>query len=198
MLKSGGVLVSTLTPPSPEIATAHRATGKRYTTAESGSELAEIGKLIDEGKVKPHIAKTFRLEEAGEAQKFLETQRPAGKVVLAVGSVRSGGLQAADRSAWRACPEPRRRADPPQGIDICIIMLWFIVVMIDSVPTISNVTISRPKASASTLLVLSGPVVMCRKKTRWTPICAIASTDSAIGMLGARSGRARPTKTPRW
>ena len=46
---------------------------------------------------------------------------------------------------------------------------------------------STPKASARTLLVLSGPVVTCRKNTRCTPICAMASTASAIGMLGVQT-----------
>ena len=59
--------------------------------------------------------------------------------------------------------------------------------MIHSEPAISSNTISTPKASARTLLVLSGPVVMWRKKTRCTPICAIASTTSAIGMLGCQT-----------
>ncbi len=59
--------------------------------------------------------------------------------------------------------------------------------MIQSEPNTSSITMSRPKASAMTLLTLSGPEVMCRKKTRCTPICAIASTESAIGMLGCQT-----------
>ena len=38
--------------------------------------------------------------------------------------------------------------------------------MIQSDPTIRRKTIKTPNASASTLLTLSGPVVMCRKKTQ--------------------------------
>jgi len=38
--------------------------------------------------------------------------------------------------------------------------------MIHSDPPTTKVTMSTPNASASTLLVLSGPVVMCRKNTR--------------------------------
>ena len=56
--------------------------------------------------------------------------------------------------------------------------------MIQSEPAITSATIRTPNASASTLLVLSGAVLMCRKKTRCTPICAIASTISATGMPG--------------
>ena len=50
----------------------------------------------------------------------------------------------------------------PDGIS----MLSFISAMIHIVPTTTTNTMSRPKASASTLFVLSGPVVMCRKNTR--------------------------------
>src|SRR5665213_951989 len=48
------------------------------------------------------------------------------------------------------------------------IMLWFRFAMIHSEPAISRKTMSTPKASASTLLVLSGPVVMWRKNTMYT------------------------------
>ena len=50
--------------------------------------------------------------------------------------------------------------------------------MIHSVPPTTRVTISTPKASANELLALSGPLLICRKNTRCTPICAIASTAS--------------------
>lgn len=46
------------------------------------------------------------------------------------------------------------------------IKLSFRFVMIQSDPTTTRKTMSMPNASASTLLVLSDPVVMCRKKTR--------------------------------
>ena len=66
--------------------------------------------------------------------------------------------------------------------------------MIQSEPVRSSSTISTPKASAMTLLTLSGPVVMWRKKTRWTPICAIARTTSATGMLGSQTSVVRAMK----
>ena len=64
-------------------------------------------------------------------------------------------------------------AFPPRGypIGICIgPIFWFRLYMIQSDPTIRRKTIKTPKASARTLFTLSGPVVMCRKKTRCTPI----------------------------
>jgi len=38
--------------------------------------------------------------------------------------------------------------------------------VIQSDPAVTRVTMSMPKANASTLLGLSGPVAMCRKQTR--------------------------------
>ena len=84
VLKRGGVLVSTLTEPSQDDAAARGARGLRYTVTESGADLATIGELIDAGKVKPVITKTYQLKEAAAAERFLEQEHPAGKVVLSV------------------------------------------------------------------------------------------------------------------
>ena len=43
-----------------------------------------ISKLIDSGRVKPVITKTYQLKEAAIAQQFLEHKHPPGKVVLVV------------------------------------------------------------------------------------------------------------------
>jgi NADPH:quinone reductase-like Zn-dependent oxidoreductase len=84
VLKRGGVLVSTLNEPSQENAAAAGARGMRYTVRESGEDLAAIVELIDAGKIKPFVAKTYQLQEAAAAQQFLEHEHPAGKVVLSI------------------------------------------------------------------------------------------------------------------
>jgi NADPH:quinone reductase-like Zn-dependent oxidoreductase len=84
VLREGGVLVSTLTEPSQEQAAKHGVRGLRYTAKESGEDLAQIGRLIDAGKVRPVIARIFELSEAAAAQQFLEREHPAGKVTLLV------------------------------------------------------------------------------------------------------------------
>ena len=48
-------------------------------------------------------------------------------------------------------------------------MLPLRLAMIQTEPVMTRKTISTPKASARILLVLSGPLPRCRKKTRWTP-----------------------------
>lgn len=82
VLKRGGTLVSTLTQPSAEKAKAHGVRGVRYTAQPQGTELADIGKLVGEGKVKITVSKTFPLSEARAAQDFLQNEHVRGKVVL--------------------------------------------------------------------------------------------------------------------
>ncbi|HEY6455869.1 MAG TPA: NADP-dependent oxidoreductase [Steroidobacteraceae bacterium] len=84
VLKKGGVLVSSLNEPSKEKAAARGARGLRYTVTESGADLAAIGELIDAGKVKPVVTRTYPLKEAAAAERFLEHEHPAGKIVLSV------------------------------------------------------------------------------------------------------------------
>ncbi|MDB5396908.1 MAG: Alcohol dehydrogenase zinc-binding domain protein [Rhodospirillales bacterium] len=84
VLKKGGILVSTLTPPPPEKAAKYGVRGMRYTVKESGAELAEIAALIDAGKVVPHVARTYPLNEAAAAHEFLEKGSITGKIVLVV------------------------------------------------------------------------------------------------------------------
>lgn len=84
VLKKGGVLVSTLNEPSRQRAAAAGARGMRYTVTESGEDLSAIVQLIDAGKVKPVVTKTYQLQDAAAAQQFLEQEHPEGKVVLSI------------------------------------------------------------------------------------------------------------------
>lgn len=47
-----------------------------------GSQLAEIGKLLEAGKIRPVIDKVFPFDEAKEAMGYLEKGRAKGKVVV--------------------------------------------------------------------------------------------------------------------
>jgi NADPH:quinone reductase-like Zn-dependent oxidoreductase len=84
LLKPGGVLVSTLTEPSQQIALQHGVRALRYTVEANGGELAEIIELVGSGKVKPHVQKTFRLEDAAEAMTAVEHGQSVGKIVLSL------------------------------------------------------------------------------------------------------------------
>ena len=49
-----------------------------------GRQLAEIGTLLDAGRIRPVIDKTFPFEQAKEALAYLEQGRAKGKVVVKV------------------------------------------------------------------------------------------------------------------
>jgi len=85
LLKAGGVLVSTLSEPSRETAEKHRVRATRYTVEASSDDLSEIVGLVDSGKVKPHVQKSFRLEEAPAAVAAVEQGGAVGKIVLTTG-----------------------------------------------------------------------------------------------------------------
>ena len=82
VLKSGGTLISTVQNPDPAKAAEKQLKAERYIAMPNGEDLAEIGALIDAGKVKVVVARTFPLAEAADAHRFLENDHPRGKVVL--------------------------------------------------------------------------------------------------------------------
>jgi NADPH:quinone reductase-like Zn-dependent oxidoreductase len=84
LIKKGGVLVSTLTEPSQEMAGKLGIRAMRYTVEANGDELAEIAALVEAGKVKPHVERTFPLNAAADALSFVEQGHSVGKIVLVV------------------------------------------------------------------------------------------------------------------
>jgi NADPH:quinone reductase-like Zn-dependent oxidoreductase len=83
VLKQGGMIVSTLMPPSKEKAKG-RGRGANYLAQPSGPQLTEITRLVDAAKVTPTIERTFTLAEAADAQLRLENGSLRGKLVLQV------------------------------------------------------------------------------------------------------------------
>jgi NADPH:quinone reductase-like Zn-dependent oxidoreductase len=84
VLKDGGALVSTLKEPDKRKAAEKHARAVHYMAHPDGAELAEIGRLIDEGRVTPQIARVFPLAAAAQAERALEQEHVRGKIVLEV------------------------------------------------------------------------------------------------------------------
>jgi NADPH:quinone reductase-like Zn-dependent oxidoreductase len=84
VLKDGGTVVSTLSPPSREGAAAHHARGLNYMARPNGRQLAAMGRLIDSGRLHPIVDTTFPLESAAAAEQRLEHASVRGKLVLQV------------------------------------------------------------------------------------------------------------------
>jgi NADPH:quinone reductase-like Zn-dependent oxidoreductase len=84
VLTKGGILVSTISPPSQEEAAKHGARAGYVFVQPNASQLSEIAKLVDSGKLKPVVETVLPLSEARRAQELNETGHTRGKIVLKV------------------------------------------------------------------------------------------------------------------
>ena len=81
-LKKGGILVSIVQPPSQELATKYGVRALFYGGHPSSSNLAEIARLIDAGKVKTVVETVLPLAEARRAHELSQNGHGRGKIVL--------------------------------------------------------------------------------------------------------------------
>ena len=85
VLKSGGKLLSIAGLPSAELAEKYNVDA-RFISSNLSAKSLEYGlTLVSEGKLKPFVTKTFKLQEAAQAQDFVSAGGVNGKVVLVVG-----------------------------------------------------------------------------------------------------------------
>ena len=84
VLKSGGKLLSIAGMPSPELAAEYKVEARFISSNLSASSLENGLTLVTEGKLKPFVSKTFRLEEAAKAQDLVSAGGVNGKIVLVI------------------------------------------------------------------------------------------------------------------
>ncbi len=84
VLKRGGIIVSMLGQPSPELAEKFGVRAIGQNTATNTQHLNRLAQLVDSGKVKVHVDKTFPLEKTKEACQYTEERHSQGKVVLRI------------------------------------------------------------------------------------------------------------------
>ncbi|MFD8751002.1 NADP-dependent oxidoreductase [Kitasatospora sp. NPDC059577] len=87
VLKPGGVLVSIMEHRDRELAAAVEAAGRRFagiSVEPDYAALEAIAALVDEGRIRPHVAQAFPLAEAGRAHELVASGTVQGKVVLSV------------------------------------------------------------------------------------------------------------------
>jgi len=84
VIKKGGIYVSILQPPNQEKAAAHGVRSAHVFVQPNVDELSEIARLVDSGKVKPHVEKVFPLPQAAAAQEAVATHHTRGKIVIQV------------------------------------------------------------------------------------------------------------------
>ena len=84
VLKNGGRLVTTVKPEDSQEAKDKNIQIQGYMALSKPADLAQIADLIDDGKIKPVIAKILTLDDAKQAQELSEDGHVAGKIVLKV------------------------------------------------------------------------------------------------------------------
>ena len=84
VLRKGGFIVSIVARLDQTELDKHGIHGATLSVDPNPDELAEIGKLIDQGKIKVVVSQTFPLSEAKKAQEQVATGHTRGKIVLKV------------------------------------------------------------------------------------------------------------------
>jgi NADPH:quinone reductase-like Zn-dependent oxidoreductase len=84
IVKRGGFLVSLVGRIDQAQLDKHGIRGVSLEAESNGDQLAQIGRLIDEKKIKVVVSQTFPLADAAKAQTKAETGHARGKIVLKV------------------------------------------------------------------------------------------------------------------
>lgn len=84
-LKPGGYLATAAHPPSQDAAKAYGVRAAFVACKPNARQLAEVSRLVGEGKLKAHVQTVLPLAEAAEAHRLSESGRTRGKIVLRVG-----------------------------------------------------------------------------------------------------------------
>jgi len=84
VVKKGGIIVSLVARPKEAELEKHGIRGATLNAEPDSEELAEIGKLIDDKKIKAIVSQTFPLSEARKAQEQVATGHTRGKIVLKI------------------------------------------------------------------------------------------------------------------
>ena len=76
VLKEGGHLVSAIQPVSQEESAKHRVSGVMMRLAPSGDVLGRIGRLLEEGTIRPDVATVYALQDVAQAWKDIAENLP--------------------------------------------------------------------------------------------------------------------------
>jgi NADPH:quinone reductase-like Zn-dependent oxidoreductase len=83
-LRPAGILVSIVGQPDQNLAKEKGVRGASMLVKPNAEQLAQVGALIDAGKIKVTVSATLPLEQAAKAHEMIETGHTRGKIVLRV------------------------------------------------------------------------------------------------------------------
>jgi NADPH:quinone reductase-like Zn-dependent oxidoreductase len=84
IVKKGGIITTINDRPDPAQLDKYGIRGTSIASHPDGNELAEITKLIEEGKIKPVVSQVMPLTDAVKASEQAETHHTRGKLVLKI------------------------------------------------------------------------------------------------------------------
>ncbi len=87
VLKPGGTIICLPSGSSEDVvekASAQGFTGLRFMVSSNGPNMKEIADLLEHGKIKSYISKTYHFNEIGDAHLQIETKKTRGKIVVAL------------------------------------------------------------------------------------------------------------------
>lgn len=84
VLKSGGVIVSIVSPPDKAEAEKRGVRTEYFFLQPDGEKLAKLGQLFEQGKMRPVVGAVFPLAETASAHELSETHHARGKIVLSI------------------------------------------------------------------------------------------------------------------
>jgi NADPH:quinone reductase-like Zn-dependent oxidoreductase len=76
VLKEGGHLVSATQPVSQEEATRYRVSGEMMRLEPSADMLGRIARLLEQGTIRPDVARVYALQDTGQACKDIARKLP--------------------------------------------------------------------------------------------------------------------------
>ena len=84
VLKKGGIIVSMLEQPNPELMNRYGVKALFQFTQVNRERLTKLAQWVDQNNISVNVEKTFLLDEAGKALDYQKDVHPRGKVVLTV------------------------------------------------------------------------------------------------------------------
>ena len=84
VIKPGGILVTMVGNPDLELAKKYKIMALLQSTKVNNSHLKRLTQLVEEGKIKVNLDKTFPLDEIKEAFIYQKENHPQGKVVIKI------------------------------------------------------------------------------------------------------------------
>jgi NADPH:quinone reductase-like Zn-dependent oxidoreductase len=86
VLRTGGVLVSIVQPPSKEEAAKYHVNASMLVTQSNAESLRKVAQLADTGVVKPFVGKVYPLTEVAKGWRDYTSNHVDGKIVFTVGA----------------------------------------------------------------------------------------------------------------